>query len=61
MYNIGTDLSKGIYVLLPKSAFEFSEVEELSQTAHEWYKEKKFRPSAGERLTGFAPMGAVYN
>jgi catalase len=61
VHNIGTDLSKGIYDLLPKPAFEFGEVEELSQTAHEWYKEKKFRPSAGERLTGFAPTQPVYN
>lgn len=61
VHNIGTNLSKGIYDGLPKPAFDFSEVEELSKTAHEWYKEKKFRPSAGERLTGLPPNMPIYN
>lgn len=61
VYNIGTDYAQGVYSALPKKEFEFSEVEELSQTAHEWYKEKKFRPSSGERLTGYAPEKAIYN
>ncbi len=30
-------------------------------TELEWFKEKKFRPSSGERLTGYAPEMAVYN
>jgi len=38
-----------------------SEVEELSKTAQEWYKEKKFRPSNGERLMGMPPGQPVYN
>ncbi|ERF68681.1 hypothetical protein EPUS_05742 [Endocarpon pusillum Z07020] len=61
IYNIGTDYAQGVYSALPKKEFEFSEVEQLSQTAHEWYKEKKFRPSSGERLTGYAPEMAIYN
>jgi catalase len=40
---------------LAKKDFAFSEVEELSKTAQEWYKEKKFRPSPGNRLIGYAP------
>lgn len=61
VYNIGTDYAQGVYSALPKKEFEFSEVEQLSETAHEWYKEKKFRPSSGERLTGYAPEKAIYN
>ena len=59
--NISPEYAKGVYDRLPKKEFEFSEVEKLAETAHEWYKEKKFRPSAGERLTGFIPEGSVYN
>jgi catalase len=36
-------------------------VEKLAEDAHLWYKEKKFRPSQGERLTGYAPPTAIYN
>jgi catalase len=61
VYNIAVDYSKGIYDGLPKPEFEFSEVETLAEDAHLWYKEKKFRPSAGEMLTGYAPSGPVYN
>ncbi|KAJ4352185.1 uncharacterized protein N0V89_007532 [Didymosphaeria variabile] len=61
VYNIGTDLSKDIYHGLTKPAFDFSEVEELSKTAQEWYKEKRFRPAPGERLTGFPPSMPIYN
>jgi len=61
IYNIGVDYSRGVYDLLQEQRFGFEEVEELAKTAHEWYKEKKFRPSEGERLVGFAPPGALYN
>lgn len=61
VYNIGVDYAKGIYDTLPKPEFDWSEVEKLSQDAHLWYKEAKFRASQGERLTGIPPNGAVYN
>ena len=65
MYNIGTDYAQGIYDLLANSGskpeFEFSEVEKLSESAHVWFKEEMFRPSNGERLTGYEPTMPVYN
>jgi catalase len=61
LYNIAIDYAQGIYEGLPKKKFEFAEVEELSKTAQEWYKEPKFRPSQGERLTGYAPQVSIYN
>jgi catalase len=61
IYNIAPEYSQGVYDNLLKKEFEFSEVEELSKTAQEWYKEPKFRPSPGERLVGFAPQAPVYN
>ncbi|CAI6309618.1 unnamed protein product [Periconia digitata] len=61
VYNIGVDYAKGIYDGLPKKSFEWSEVEKLAPDAHLWYKEAKFRPSQGERLTGVPPTGTVYN
>jgi len=61
IYNIAPDYAQGVYELLEKKAFEFDEVPKLAETAHEWYKDKKFRPSQGERLTGYAPGFPVYN
>ncbi|XXH01684.1 hypothetical protein Hte_008045 [Hypoxylon texense] len=61
IYNIAPEWSQGVYDMLPKKEFNFSEVKELSQNAHEWYKEKKFRPSQGERLVGYASSTPVYN
>jgi len=61
IYNIAVDYSKSVYDLLSKKEFEFREVEELSKTAQEWYKEKKFQPTNGERLTGYAPPTSIYN
>jgi len=61
VYNIGPDYAQGIYDMLPSPEFKFSEVEELSKTAHIWYKEKKFRPSNGEKLMGYAPEVPIYN
>jgi len=60
LYNISTDYAKGVYELLAQAMFDFEEVTELAKTAQEWYKEKKFMPSTGERLTGFAPSLPVY-
>jgi len=61
IYNIAPEYSEGVFNLLPKKEFDFSEVKELSETAQEWYKEKKFRPSNGEKLLGYAPEVGVYN
>ncbi|EDU41526.1 catalase [Pyrenophora tritici-repentis Pt-1C-BFP] len=68
VYNIGTDYARGIYDLLvsqedeaKRPGFGFDEVEKLAETAHVWFKEEKFRPSGGERLTGYAPTVPVYN
>jgi catalase len=61
IHNIAPDYARGVYDLLPEKRFDFSEVESLAETAQEWYKEKKFRPSQGERLTGYAPTSAIYN
>lgn len=58
---IAEDYAKGVYDALPEKKFDFSEVQELAKTAHVWYKEEKFRPSQGERLTGYMPSGPVYN
>ncbi|KAI4262056.1 MAG: hypothetical protein L6R42_002756 [Xanthoria sp. 1 TBL-2021] len=52
IYNIAPEYPKAVYELLPKKQFEFSEVEELSKTAHEFYKEAKFRPGEQDRLVG---------
>jgi catalase len=47
--------------MLPSPEFEFSEVETLAETAHEWYKEKKFLPSTANKLQGDVPNGPWYN
>ncbi|XPS68908.1 Catalase [Ascochyta lentis] len=61
VHNIAPDYAQGIYDFLPKKEFAFSEVEELAKDAHLWYKEKKFRPSGGEKLVGYAPPMPIYN
>ncbi|EKG22516.1 Catalase [Macrophomina phaseolina MS6] len=61
IYNIAPEYSQGVYDLLNKKSFEFSEVEKLAEGAQLWYKEKKFQPSTGEKLTGFAPSAPFYN
>lgn len=61
VYNISPDYAQGIYEMLLNPEFEFSEVKKLSEDAHLWYKERRFRPSAGERLTGYAPSVPIYN
>ena len=37
------------------------QVKELAKDARMWGKERKFMPSTGEKLSGFAPSGPVYN
>lgn len=44
-----------------KKDFDFSEVEEMSKGAHEFYKEAKFRPGENDRLVGYAPPTSIYN
>ncbi|KAH7081433.1 catalase-like domain-containing protein [Paraphoma chrysanthemicola] len=61
IHNIGPDLSQGVYDMLPKPEFQFSEVEKLSQDAHVWYKEKKFQPSTNNKLQGYPTQGQWYN
>lgn len=61
IYNIAPEYPKAVYDLLPKKDFEFAEVEELSKTAHEFYKEVKFRPGEDDRLVGYAPSTSIYN
>jgi catalase len=61
VYNIGPDYAQGIYDMLPSPEFQFSEVEKLAETAHEWYKEKKFQPSTANKLMGDVPTGPWYN
>ncbi|KAH7160391.1 catalase-like domain-containing protein [Dactylonectria estremocensis] len=60
LYNISPDYSRTIYELLPKPQFDMAEVEQRAETAHQWYKEEKFRPSDGARLSGYPPSMDVY-
>ena len=46
---------------LARSTGDIGLAEELAQDAHLWYKEKKFRPSNGEKLVGYAPPMPIYN
>lgn len=63
LYNISPDYAQGVYDKVfgeAKTKYTMDEVKELSETAHLWYREKKFLPLNGEKLTGFAAPGA-YN
>ncbi|KAI7760416.1 hypothetical protein LZL87_008506 [Fusarium oxysporum] len=60
VYNISEDYAQGIYDHLDQSQFEFSKVNELAETAQEWYKEPKFRPGPGSKLSGYPPSSAAY-
>jgi len=61
IYNISPDYAQGVFNLLKEVEFSMDEVKELAETAQEWYKEKKFQPSTGEKLTGFVPGMPIYN
>jgi catalase len=61
LYNIAPDYAQGVYDLVREPSFNLDEVKSLAETAQEWYKEKKFMPSTGEKLTGFAPSMPIYN
>jgi len=62
LHNISPDYSRGVYELLLDPEFTLDEVAELSETAHLWYREKKFLPLNGERLSGMVPpAGMGYN
>ncbi|KAI0974990.1 catalase-like domain-containing protein [Xylaria arbuscula] len=60
-YNISPNLARGIYALLKSPKFDINEVEKLAETAQDWYKEKKFMPSTGEKLVGQVPSMPIYN
>lgn len=61
IYNIAPEYAQAVYdqTKFKHERFPFSEVESLSKEAHLFYKEPKFRPSQGDRLTGFA--ASTYN
>lgn len=61
IYNIAPEYPKAVYDLMSKKEFDFSEVEEMSKSAHEFYKEAKFRPGENDRLVGYAPPTSIYN
>ena len=61
IYRIAPQYPKAMYDLLPRKKFNFSEVEELSKTAHEFLKEPKFRLGEDDRLVGYAPQTNIYN
>ncbi|MCJ1402389.1 hypothetical protein MMC11_005609 [Xylographa trunciseda] len=60
IYNIAPEYSRAVYDLLPKKEFGFDEVEKGAKGAETAYKEKKFRPSEGDRLVGYAPANPIY-
>ncbi|KAI1187996.1 catalase-like domain-containing protein [Nemania serpens] len=60
LFNISPALAQGVYALLKDPQFQIQEVEELAETAQEWYKEKKFMPSTMEKLVGKVPSMPVY-
>jgi len=60
LYNISPDYSEGVFQLLADPEFTMSEVIELSKDAHTWYKERKFQPLNGEKLTGMMPTGGGF-
>ncbi|KAK4173744.1 CATP2 small subunit catalase encoded by the catP2 protein [Triangularia setosa] len=55
LYNISLDYSEGVFQLLPAPQFDMNEVKSLAENAYTWYKEKKFQPLNGKKLTGFIP------
>jgi len=46
---------------LPSKKFEYEEIPELAETAQTWYKEKKFMPTEGQKLSGYVPPMSIYN
>lgn len=61
LHNIAPDYAQGVYTLLQEPGFDHSEVEHRAETAHEWYKEKMFRPDAEGKPSGYPPSGPVYH
>ena len=61
LYNIAPGYSQSVYDLLSKPEFMFSDVKERAETAHQWYKEEKFRPSEKGIPSGCPPSLSVYN
>ncbi|GFG14204.1 hypothetical protein IFM5058_06834 [Aspergillus udagawae] len=62
LYGIAPKYAKGVYDLLPKQNFDFSQVKVQSQGAERAGKEAKFIPSkSSDILVGKCPATAVYN
>lgn len=61
IYNIAPDYAEGVYNGLPEPKFGFEAVKRRAEDAYTWYKEPKFRPSAGSKLVGQVPSMEVYN
>ncbi len=61
VFNISRDYAEGLYQGLSQPQFSFKDVEEMSETAHIWFKEKKFRPAANLAPTGLPAQEAFYN
>jgi catalase len=61
IYNIAPDYARDVYNGLTDPQFGFDKVEEMAETAHVWYKEKKFQPSTENKLVGKVPSMPVYN
>jgi len=61
LYNISPDYAQGVYDKLTDAEFTMSEIKERAETAHEWYKEKKFRPATKGKPSGVPPSHRVYN
>ncbi|KAI0151654.1 heme-dependent catalase [Xylariaceae sp. FL1272] len=55
LYNIAPDYAKGVLDLLDGPPCGFDEIKKLAPNAITWGRAKKFMPSEGDKLVGFAP------
>lgn len=61
LFNIAPQYAHGVYDRLTEPRFQFSDVQELSKSAQEWYKETKFQPAEKGVPSGHPPSLAIYN
>ncbi|KAG8408134.1 hypothetical protein J3459_018148 [Metarhizium acridum] len=61
LHNISPDYAQGVYDRLIDPGFSISEVQERAESAHEWYKEGKFRPATQGKPSGVPPPRHVYS
>ncbi|KAM3414260.1 hypothetical protein BST61_g10915 [Cercospora zeina] len=65
LYNIAPEYARAVHEKLKfkyeGQEFEFAEVEKLAPEAPKWFREPKFAPTDGSRLTGFVPSAPFYN